>query len=75
MIEAKSPTAVLGVEGDDARIDSRCAFDLGFGYLESKLTSNLMYLLALDRMIKDSRVKEDKKRTIFDQDFSDRTGI
>jgi len=48
VVEAREPQAVLGVEGEDARIDAR--------------------------MLKDDRVKEDAKRSFFDQDFSDRIG-
>jgi len=48
VVEAREPQAVLGVEGEDARIDAR--------------------------MLKDDRVKEDAKRSFFNQDFSDRIG-
>jgi len=51
VIEAKTPQAVVGVEGEDARIDSR--------------------------MLKDDRVRQDPKQSIFtqdDDDFSDLLG-
>jgi len=48
VIDAKTPQAVLGVEGEDARVDAR--------------------------MLKDDRVQQDPKRSLFGQDFSDRVG-
>jgi len=48
VLEAKTPQAVIGVEGEDARKDAR--------------------------MLKDERVKQDKKRTLLSGDPLDRLG-
>ncbi|PPQ70831.1 hypothetical protein CVT26_014036, partial [Gymnopilus dilepis] len=51
VLEAKTPQPVLGVEGEDARVDAR--------------------------MLKDDRVKQVNKRSVFDiddEDFLDRLG-
>ncbi|CAA7260482.1 unnamed protein product [Cyclocybe aegerita] len=51
VLEAKTPQAVLGVEGEDARVDAR--------------------------MLKDDRVQQIKKTSVFDlddEDFLDRLG-
>jgi len=51
VLEAKTPQAVLGVEGEDARVDAR--------------------------MLKDERVKQVTKQSVFDvddEDFVDRLG-
>lgn len=66
VINAKTPQAVVGVEGGDARVDARyeCPF-----HRWTKLTSTR-------RMLKDDRVKQAYKSAfeIDDDDFLDKIG-
>lgn len=67
VIDAKTPQAVVGVQGEDARVDNRYLF-----YPDDTPAS---YLILALRMLKDDRVKETRNRSIFVQDdFTDRIG-
>lgn len=67
VIEAKTPHAVVGVEGEDARVDAR--------YASSMLSTSVADLPC--SMLKDDRVKQIHKQSVFmteDDDFVDRIG-
>jgi hypothetical protein len=66
VLEAKTPQAVLAVEGEDARVDSRYDFLTVF--------ENFYSAERIDRMIKDERIKGNPSRSIFAQDTTDRIG-
>ena len=75
MIEAKTPHAVVGVEGEDARVDARCVCWTVVQCSVSILTS--FFLSLSSSMLKDERVKQVHKRSIFqtlEDDLTDRTG-
>lgn len=65
VIEAKTPQAAIGIEGEDARIDARYA-----------VPSPPMhgFMNTLRRLLKDERVQRDPARSLFSQDVSDRLG-
>lgn len=66
MLDAKTPRAVVGVEGEDARVDARCVIQAFFLHFP---------LPAYGRMLKDDRVKEDRNKSVFTQeDEADRLG-
>jgi hypothetical protein len=68
VLDAKTPQAVVGVEGEDARVDNR--YISYFAVIS--LTSLTCFVF---RMLKDDRVKQIQNRSIFVQDdFSDRLG-
>jgi hypothetical protein len=72
VIEAKTPHAVVGVEGEDARVDARCVW-------WTILFFCFVYKLSFFSfsMLKDERVKQVHKRSIFqalEDDLTDRTG-
>jgi hypothetical protein len=70
VIEAKTPHAVVGVEGEDARVDARCVF-------AGQIFALFLYIKILFSMLKDERVKEVQKRSIFEtleDDLTDRIG-
>jgi hypothetical protein len=66
VLEAKTPQAVLAVEGEDARVDSRYDFLAVF--------ENFYSAEHIGRMIKDERIKANPSRSIFAQDTTDRIG-
>jgi hypothetical protein len=67
VIEAKTPQAVIGFEGEDTRIDAR--------YVASLSPSMYTHLNTLiRRLLKDDRVKMDPSRSLYSQDTSDRHG-
>jgi hypothetical protein len=69
VLEAKTPHAVVGVEGEDARVDNRFVPSMQDFY---RLVINLY---PPDSMLKDDRVKQTQNRSIFvNDDFSDRMG-
>lgn len=68
VIDAKTPQAAIGIEGEDARIDSRYVASL----LRSESYGHLYN--SLRRLLKDERVKTDSSRSLFHQDTSDRLG-
>ena len=71
MIEAKTPLPVVGVEGEDARVDARC---VKLRLLDNCLLKNFFFSFS---MLKDERVKQVHKRSIFqalEDDLTDRTG-
>lgn len=54
VIDAKTPQAVLGVEGEDARVDARSVSS----------TLGNVNLIAY-RMLKDDRIRQDPNRSLF----------
>jgi hypothetical protein len=56
VLEAKTPKASLQVEGEDARIDSRCV----------TVPCSTRASLRSCRMLKDERMRTEELRTIFD---------
>ena len=67
VIEAKTPHAVVGVEGEDARVDARYALSI----------LSVRFSDFSCRMLKDDRVKQIHKQSVFmteDDDFVDRIG-
>ena len=68
VIEAKTPQAVVGVEGEDARVDARYGVPALVRVPHNSLPS---------RMLKDDRVKAIHKQSVLmfdDDDFVDRLG-
>jgi hypothetical protein len=68
VIDAKTPQAVVKVEGEDIRVDAR--------YVCPDLPAPYSLIVSI-RMIKDDRVKTVKKESILDfddDDFADRLG-
>ena len=71
VIEAKTPHAVVGVEGEDARVDARCVC-----WTIVALFLYELFFFSFS-MLKDERVKQVHKRSIFqslEDDLTDRTG-
>ena len=71
VIDAKTPQAVLGVEGEDPRVDARCVcvpvFQLAVFLRQCVYSSSAS-------MLKDERAKQDPTRSLFAQEFTDRLG-
>lgn len=76
VVEAKIPQAVLGVEGEDARINSKCALPFPSLVPVPPLTS-FRPPASPRRMIKDDRVAHEDKRGAFarNQDVSDKVDM
>jgi uncharacterized CHY-type Zn-finger protein len=68
VIDAKTPQAALMVEGEDERVDAR------YDIFKTCPLDNQHAYTAMNRMIKDERIKQSSNSLAFDEEFTDRMG-